>query len=174
MKGQDEAYWEDLTRLTQAATRRALARKGLKRGELRVLAEEAAQEVLLQLLEGHGAHGRPGRRSWQRAVWRCTAQAFRGRRPATLPLVGEPATAAPTPPEAVAADEAGRLLLQRLGRKERDLLHHLAEWVGEKPKGIHRSALAHELGVSRRTLGRRLDLLGRLLRQTGDDAALRR
>ena len=174
MEKRDELYWVELSRRTLPAARGVLARAGVRQGELRVLAEEVAQEALLELLERHGAGGRPEPRSWRRAIWRCAARAFRGRQPGHAPLVGEIASGGPTPDQAAAAGEAKRLLEQRLGPRERELLQHLAGGVEEKPRGIHRSALAHELGVSRRTLGRRLDLLGRLIRQTADDALLRR
>jgi len=71
----------------------------------------------------------------------------------------------------MAAREAEALLQQQLGAKERELLQLLRQG-GRQEGRIHRTALAHELGVSRRTIGRRLDLLGELIRHTRSRATI--
>ena len=163
--------WDAIARETLAGAHRALARAGLHRSELEYLAEEVAQETLLELCASHEGPGRPDRRTRQRALWRCSARVLRARRTAPSPLQDRHLDGAHLPPREVAAREAEALLQRQLGAKERELLQLLRQ-EGRQEERIHRTALAHELGVSRRTVGRRLDLLGRLIRHTRSRAAI--
>ncbi len=144
----------------------SLRKAGIPKAHADFLAEDALQEALLEILqENPQGEETPPEAEIKRAVWRTTARMLRRRKhregslEETLPSPNVP------PLEEAAWREFRESLPERLTREEQELFRRILEGdVPLKSSGaIHRSALAEELGISRRSLGRRLEKLGEKL-----------
>ena len=129
------------------------------------LAEDALQDALVEILEENPPGKAPDETEIKRAVWRTTARVLRKRKQREKSLEESlPSSALPPLEEAAWKEFKGEFPF-RLPREEKELFLRILEGnVPLKSSGaIHRSALAEELGISRRSLGRRLERLGKKL-----------
>ena len=143
----------------------SLGKAGIPPCQREFLAEDALQEALLEILrEGPAPEETSRETQIKRAAWRTTARILRRRKQGEKSLEGEPPVSpSPEPWEEAEWVERRRDLLSRLEGDEKELFRRILEGdVPFKSSGaIHRSALAEEMGMSRRTLGRKLESLGR-------------
>lgn len=160
-----DSLWAALRARALRCATWVLGRAGIPLDHREDLAEETAQQATLDLLSAPGTAGELG--ELERAVWRTASRLIRERRRHAAALESDVTGPAAQPWEIADHRERWEKLRDLLPPPERSLFCRLAE--GDAPrKGtgrIHLSALAHELGVSRRTLGRRL---GRLAELMGD------
>ena len=144
----------------------SLRKAGIPKPHADFLAEDALQEALLEVLQENTPADRPPREvEIKRAVWRTTARMIRRRKHREGILEETIPSPHAQPLEEAAWKELQKDLAGRLTREERELFQRILEGdVPFKSSGaIHRSALAEELGISRRSLGRRLERLGEKL-----------
>ncbi len=163
MAGPTNSFWTFIAERARRYVSWTLRKAGIPEPRRSFLEEDALQDALLELLEDPASSpaGEPPERKIKQAVWRTTARVLRRDRKKALGLEGSFPAKIRSPEEEVHWKEFLSRFSRELAGEERELFRRIVEGdVPFKPSGaIHRSALAEELGISRRSLGRRLDRL---------------